>query len=170
MRLVCGLPLVRGRDGSEFGRHSSEGAHGHSAYGDVPDGPMNDDHAVFHDLLDHRESIQREVTRLPDGVVTITESDDPAIAEKIREHAEAMRRRLVEKRPIHMRDPLFAATFAHAEKIHMTIEPTPRGVRVVETSTDPKVVTLIQMHADVVSAFLKYGQEEVRKNHPVPRP
>ena len=131
---------------------------------------MDDDRAVFHYLLDHRDVIQRQVTRLPDGVATVTESDDPAVAQHIREHTQAMYQRLQEKRPIHMRDPLFAATFANAEKVKMTIEPTAKGVRVVETSTDPQVVALIQAHADVVSAFVERGHEEVRKTHPVPNP
>ncbi|WP_170229737.1 hypothetical protein [Polyangium fumosum] len=52
----------------------------------------------------------------------------------------------------------------------MTIEPTPKGVRVVETSTDPQVVALIQAHADVVTAFLEHGHVEIRKIHPVPEP
>jgi len=132
------------------------------------DASMNEDRAVFHYLLDHRNVIQRQVTKLPDGVSTLTESDDPAVAQKIRDHVQAMHGRLTEKRPIHMRDPLFAAVFENADKVTMKIEPTPKGVRVTETSTDPHVAALIHAHADVLSAFLAHGYEEVQKNHPVP--
>jgi hypothetical protein len=50
----------------------------------------------------------------------------------------------------------------------MTYEKTEKGVKVKETSDDPKVVKLIQGHARVVSNFIQNGYEEVRKNHPLP--
>ncbi|MDC0742836.1 hypothetical protein [Polyangium mundeleinium] len=156
--------------GGEHGGPGHGGMASHEGHGSPAGAALSDDRAVFHFLLANREVIQRQVTRLPDGVATVTESDDPAVAQRIREHVKAMHLRLQEKRPIHVRDPLFAATFANAEKVKMTIETTPRGVRVVETSTDPQVVALIQAHADVVTAFLERGHVEVRKNHPVPEP
>jgi uncharacterized protein len=50
----------------------------------------------------------------------------------------------------------------------MVREQTPKGIRVVETSTDPYVVKLIQAHAEVVSQFIKNGRAEAMKNHEVP--
>jgi hypothetical protein len=79
-----------------------------------------------------------------------------------------MHKRVEQGRPIHMRDPLFAAIFGNARKISMKVERTPKGVRVVETSTDPYVVKLIQAHADVLDRFIANGHAEVRKNHAVP--
>ena len=72
------------------------------------------DREMFHFLLSHRESITRNVKAIPNGVETLTESDDPEVADMIRRHVESMHRRLADGRPIHMRDPLFAAVFAHA--------------------------------------------------------
>ena len=123
---------------------------------------------VFHYLLDNRHKIRRTVTELPDGVDTLTESDDPEVAAKIREHVAAMYRRLEEGRPIHRRDPLFAEIFDHADAIEMTMTKTDLGLRVVETSSDPYVAKLIQSHAHVVSKFLENGRMEMRKNHPLP--
>ena len=60
--------------------------------------------------------------------------------------------------------------FRNAEAISLTIEPTPKGVRVIETSKDPTVALLIQAHAAVVSAFLESGHGEMRRDHPVPAP
>jgi hypothetical protein len=108
------------------------------------------------------------VTPTKSGVETITESDVPEVAAKIIEHAEAMHTRLKKRSPIHMRDPLFAEVFRHADKITMKIEKTKKGVKVEESSQDPYVVKLIQAHAEVVSKFLKDGHEEVRKNHTPP--
>jgi hypothetical protein len=101
-------------------------------------------------------------------VETVTESDNPDIAARIREHVKAMYRRVEEGRPIHMRDPLFAEVFRHADKIHMEFKKTKRGIRVSETSDDPYVARLIQAHADVVDLFVKNGFGEPHKNHAVP--
>lgn len=149
-----------------------------SAGGGMPGGPAGAmagdashaaDRALFHYLLDHREKIQRKVTKLPNGVETLTESADPEVSQKLREHVQSMRSRLEQKRPIHMRDPLFAEIFSVADLVSMSVEPTKNGVRVVETSTDPHVVALIQAHAEVVNKFVEKGYEEMRKNHPVPK-
>lgn len=126
------------------------------------------DQAVFHYLLDNHKAITRKVTKRPDGVETLTESDRPEVVAKIQEHAAAMHRRVKEGRPIHMRDPLFREIFAYVDRIEMTVEKTPRGVRVRETSKDAYVARLIQAHAEVVNRFVKNGRSEAWKNHPVP--
>lgn len=79
-----------------------------------------------------------------------------------------MERRVQDDSPIHLRDPLFAAVFQHADQIKSHSEDTAKGVHVVETSQDAFVVKLVQTHAEVVSLFLKNGFEEVRRNHAVP--
>ena len=136
-------------------------------------GPRRDperqhDMATFQFLLRHRDEIRRTVTKREDGVETVTESRNPEVVEKLRDHVEAMHVRLQRGRPIHMRDPLFRAVFQHAHLIDLKIEETAAGVRVVETSQDPYVVQLIQAHAEVLNRFLEHGHEEVRQSHPVP--
>lgn len=126
------------------------------------------DMPLIHELLDNGDRIARTVTKRPDGVETLTESDDPAIAKAIQAHVESMYGRVTERRPIHQRDPLFQAIFEHASQITMTHQLTPRGVRVTETSSDPYVVKLIQAHADVLNAFIRNGHAEAMKNHDVP--
>lgn len=126
------------------------------------------DHDVIHFLVENRHKIQRTITMLPDGISTLTESEDPDIAAEIRKHVESMARRIQEGMPIRMRDPLFAEIFRNAEKINVTREQTKNGMRVKETSADPRVVRLLQAHAEVVSLFLKNGYSELRKNHSTP--
>lgn len=125
---------------------------------------------MFHYLLGRGTAIKRTVKKLADGVETLTESDDPEIAATIQKHVESMHKRVKEGRPIHMRDPLFAAVFANAQKIKMQVEPTKKGVKVVETSNDPYVTKLIQAHAEVVNLFIANGFAEARTNHAVPKP
>jgi hypothetical protein len=126
------------------------------------------DMAGFHALLEHRAAITRQVTLRPDGVETLTESTDPEVARLIQTHVAAMLARVEERRPIHQRDPLFREIFANADRIDATWQTTPNGARVVETSTDPYAVKLIQAHADVVSRFLANGHAEMMQNHEVP--
>lgn len=127
-----------------------------------------EDRKWFQFLLDNRATIRRTITRTEIGVDTVTESDDPEVAAGIQTHVAAMHARVKEGRGIHMRDPLFREVFRHADTISMRITDTDKGVRVVETSDDPYVASLIQAHADVVSQFIANGHEEVRRNHAVP--
>jgi hypothetical protein len=126
------------------------------------------DMRLFHELLDNRHLITRQVTKLNDGIDTLTESDDPAVARKLQVHVAAMSARVTEARPIHQRDPLFREIFRNTDKIVMRHELTPNGVRVIETSADPYVALLIQAHAEVVNGFIANGHAEMMKNHPVP--
>jgi uncharacterized protein len=150
-----GPPLGRG-----FGRGRGPGRRG--------DADFDADHPVFEFLLDNRDSITRKVTKRKDGVETVTESQDPKVAAKIREHVAAMYKRVTKGNPIHMRDPLFREVFRHADQVKFVSESTKHGIRVVETSDDPYVAELIKAHADVVSKFIKHGHHEVRQNHAVP--
>ena len=102
---------------------------------------------------------------LPNGIDTVTESDKPEVAAKIRTHVAAMYARLKDGRPIHQRDPLFAELFAHAHQIDAVISATPNGVHVVETSDDPAVAKLLHRHAQAVDAFISNGMAEMMKNH-----
>jgi len=126
------------------------------------------DMTLIHFLLDNGKQVTRTITDLPNGVETLTESADPAIAAKIREHVAAMYRRVSGNKPIHMRDPLFRELFANADKIVMRSEATEKGVKVTETSTDPKVAALIKAHAQVGSKFIENGRAAAPKKHPVP--
>ena len=137
------------------------GMHGH-------DERHDEDHAVFEFLLQNHSKIKRTVKHLPDGVETLTESDDPKVAAKIKEHVEWMQYRVEKTHPIRMRDPLFAELFRNTDKITMEHVDTEKGIRVKETSQDPKVAKLIQAHAAVVSKFVERGFAEAMKNHSVP--
>ena len=132
------------------------------------DAMFHADREIFHSLLEDHKQVRRSVSKRPDGVVTLTESDDPNVALAIQGHVAAMHERVQKVLPIHMRDPLFAAVFGHAAKIKMEITKTDKGVRVVEISADPYVVKLIQAHAAVVDLFVAHGFDEARQNHAVP--
>lgn len=126
------------------------------------------DMQMFHRLLDQRADITRQVVLRPDGIETVTESFKPEVTRLLQTHVTSMLARVEDGRPIHLRDPLFAELFRYADRIEARHEATARGVRVVETSSDPYVVKLLQAHAEVVGKFLANGRPEMMKNHPVP--
>ena len=134
-------------------------------------GPRDDvraDQAVFHFLLANHDAIRRDVTRLENGVETLTESDRPDVTRKIQQHAAAMQKRVEEGRGFRYWDDLFSAIFRRHASISMIIKNTEKGVSVRETSDDSAIVVLIQAHADVVSQFVERGFDEAHRNHPVP--
>ncbi|MCM2371459.1 DsrE family protein [Aporhodopirellula aestuarii] len=149
--------------GQAMGRQLQDSGDGHSH-----DDRHDEDRDVFQYLLANHEKIQRSVKELSDGVETLTESDDPDVADKIKEHVEWMEYRIEETNPIRMRDPLFAEIFQHTDQIKMVHEDTEKGVRVTETSADPYVAQLIKAHAKAVSGFVERGFAEAMKNHAVP--
>ncbi len=114
---------------------------------------------AIHELFVNHDRITRTVTNLPDGIRTVTESDDPHIAMLIKEHVASMDRRVsagddpglpIESQALH-------AIFQDYDKIHTTIETTANGVIVVQTSSDGQTVASLQQHAAEVSDFVKNG-------------
>ncbi len=123
---------------------------------------------TIHALFEQNEKITRTVKNTETGVETLTESDDPKVQALIAEHAWAMQKLLANKQPIRQWDPLFAELFKYADKINLQITRTPKGVKVVETSSDPYVVKLMQAHAQGVSEFVKEGMPSMHKTHELP--
>ena len=124
---------------------------------------------VIRELLLQHERIQRQVDDLPNGIRTVTTSQDPAIADLIRTHVRQMQRRVEHGQPIRQMDPLFREIFRHHQQIEMDIEHVPGGVRVTETSDDPQVQLLIRQHAHrAVSEFVASGMPRAMQPTPLP--
>ena len=151
----------KGHGKQSGGKGGPQGAQGDAAH--------NTDMKAIQFLMANRAKIQRTVVNRPDGVETLTESDDPKVTAVLVEHVAAVARRVQEQRPIHARDPLFAELFRNAATLNMQVERTAKGVKVVETSPNAFSAKLIQAHAQVVSLFVANGPPEMRKNHAVPK-
>ena len=148
---------------------AGHGMHGGGAAAGRMGGGPGGDMGTIHALMDDHAAIERRVEDVPGGVATWTESDDPAVAANIRRHVREMAARLEAGRPIRRWDPLFAEIFDHADSIEMRVEDTPRGVYVVETSSDPAVALLIRQHARrAVSEFVEQGMQRMHEPTPVP--
>lgn len=124
---------------------------------------------VFHTLLAEHAKIERVVEDLPDGVRTLTTSDDPLVAGLIRLHVRQMDACLGAGLAVRRWDPIFVELARHYDRIEMVIEDVPGGVRVTETSDDPRVAMLIHQHAHRgVSEFVARGFDRAHEPTPMP--
>lgn len=149
-------------------RYRGMSASGHQARqrgGTSADPTIAADQKLIQGLFSGSRLIRRKVVDLPNGVETLTETDNVMLRKILMIHVKSMKKRVEDGRGFHLRDPLFHELFRHAAKIRMELWETPAGIHVRETSDDPYVVKLIQRHAEVVSLFLKNGPTEARRNH-----
>lgn len=118
----------------------------------------------IHELFVNHDRITRTVTNLPDRIRTVTESEDPRIAQLLKDHVATMRQRVdtgnnpglpIESKALH-------SIFQNYEKIETKVEMIERGVVVIQTSTDPTTVAALQQHASEVTDFVNDGMAAMR--------
>lgn len=151
-------------------QHRPRGHHHHHGHGENPEQAARHEHdkAVFHELLRRHDVIRRTVENTPEGIRSVTESDDPTIVSLLQQHVHEMHRRLEEGFGLRHWDAAFVEIFAQKDKVRMEITATEKGVVVTETSDDPNVVKLIQAHGVVVSAFVDSGGKAASQPSPLP--
>lgn len=115
------------------------------------------DMALVMNLVHENTKIRRSVTRLPDGIRTVTESDDPKTAQDIKAHVASMSGRLKDGKEFNIFSTTLPVIFDHAKHIKSTVEFTDKGAIVTRTSADAKAVAALQGHADEVTELVKEG-------------
>jgi hypothetical protein len=121
------------------------------------------DMGVVHDLLMNHASIKRTVTNLPDGIRTVTESDDPRVAQSIKAHVASMSQRLKDGREFNIFSTTLPVLFENRDKIKSVVEATEKGSVVTRTSTDARVVAALQGHAAEVTELAQEGMVAMRR-------
>lgn len=113
----------------------------------------------IHGMLLNHDRIKRTVTNLPNGIRTVTESDDPEIAATIASHVAGMGKRVKEGRDpdLPIQSPTLKIIFKNRDKITTTYESTPKGIVVVQTSDDAETVAALQKHAAEVTDLANRG-------------
>jgi peptidoglycan/xylan/chitin deacetylase (PgdA/CDA1 family) len=132
---------------------------GHGMMGSRFDKATAADVDLIHELLDNHDLIKRTVEKLPDGIRTVTESDDPRVAKYIKDHVQRMgqRVRAGNEMGLPMESPALLAIYRNRDKITTKVETTDKGVVVVQTSGDPAAVAVLQEHAGEVSDLVRGG-------------
>jgi hypothetical protein len=118
-----------------------------------------DERRDLHDLFSNHNRIRRTVTNLPDGIRTVTESDDPEVAATIKKHVTEMGKRVEEGRDpgLPIESPALHSIFRDKDKIKTAYETTEKGIVVVQTSTDATAVKALQDHAAEVTDLAQRG-------------
>jgi hypothetical protein len=117
------------------------------------------EHSDIRDLFLNHESIKRTVTNLPNGIRTVTESDDPKVAATIKKHVAEMGKRVEEGRDpgLPIESPALHSIFRDKDKIKSAYEATEKGIVVVQTSTDATAIKALQDHAAEVTDLVQRG-------------
>jgi hypothetical protein len=152
-----GSPLAHGREGMRHGM-------GGGMMGTAHDGETMAQMRAIHDLFLNHDRITRTVANLPDGIRTRTESDDPRIAQLLRDHVASMRQRVDagDDPGLPIESEALRSIFRNYEKITTEVETTEKGVVVVQTSDDPATVAALQQHASEVTDFVRNGMAAMR--------
>jgi hypothetical protein len=114
---------------------------------------------VIHELIVNHDRIKRTVSNLPDGIRTVTESEDPKIAQLIKEHVVSMDQRVrTQNDPgLPIESPALRTILRNGDKIRLSTETTPTGVIVTQTSSDTETVRALQQHASEVTDLVQGG-------------
>jgi predicted methyltransferase len=115
------------------------------------------DMGLVMDLVHNNTKIKRTVTNLPDGIKTVTESDDPQVAQAIKTHVASMSGRLKDGREFNIFSTTLPVIFDNADKIKSVVEMTDKGAVVIQTTADAKVAVALQAHATEVTELVQEG-------------
>ena len=150
-------------------RGMKPGAGGHSPMAGATamltkqDAGSSADMDLVHDLVMNHAKIKRTVTNLPNGISTVTESDDPKVAQAIKAHVASMSQRLKDGREFNIFSTTLPVLFENRDKIKSVVEVTEKGSIVTRTSTDAKVVAALQGHAAEVTELAQEGPVAMRR-------
>jgi hypothetical protein len=128
------------------------------------DGAFAADMHLVRDMLFSHDRIRRTVTNLPNGIKTVTESDDPQVAQAIQTHVASMVQRLSDGKEFNLFSKTIPVLFDNRDKIETTVETTAKGSVVTQTSADAKVVTALQEHATEVDELVREGMAAMMRN------
>jgi hypothetical protein len=144
-------------DGMQPGMMMRGMQHGPMARMHSGDTAFQADMQLVHEILASHDKITRTVENLPDGIRTVTESEDPQVAQAIKAHVGSMEQRLKDGRIFNLFSPTLPVLFENKDKIKTTVETTQKGSIVTQTSPDAKVVAALQAHAVEVSELARDG-------------
>jgi hypothetical protein len=126
-------------------------------------GRMGMDHRAdaqtIHQLFSNHTQIRRTVTEIPNGIRSVTESDNPAVTALIQSHVSQMYEKVNSKRSIPMigMSSTLPTMLRSANQYQRQLHETAKGIEVIETSNDPNLVAVIREHAQEVTRFVEQG-------------
>jgi hypothetical protein len=122
------------------------------------------DMQLVHEMVMKHDQIKRTVTNLPNGIRTVTESDDPSVTQAIQTHVVSMEGRLADGRVFNRFSETLPVLFDAKDKLKSQVQITAKGAIVTQTSDDPVVVAALQAHAQEVSELARDGQAAMMRS------
>ena len=128
---------------------------------DITDQEVND----LKQLFQKHNEIKRLVENIPNGIITVTESDNEELRSSIVDHVTMMVTRLQEEKnpQVIIQSPTLHEIFKYYDEIETEIELTEKGISVIQTSENPEVVALLQQHASEISDMVDRGMQAVHE-------
>ena len=128
---------------------------------DITDQEVND----LKQLFQKHNEIKRLVENIPNGIITVTESDKEELRSRIVDHVTMMVTRLQEEKnpQVIIQSPTLHEIFKYYDEIETEIELTEKGISVIQNSENPEVVALLQQHASEISDMVDRGMQAVHE-------
>jgi len=165
--LVCGLTESH----AAGNHHHSKMMHGHHQHDEVnmPGLQGKDTTPIevkdLKNIFRNYEKITRTAKNLENGIETVTISKDKIIRQSVINHVGMMVTRFEQgKNPeVIIQSPTLTELFKYYEKVNTEIELVDNGIKVIQTSNDPKVVQLLQKHAAEINDMVERGMQSVHE-------
>ncbi|MHA1189323.1 MAG: hypothetical protein ACTSSQ_02510 [Alphaproteobacteria bacterium] len=111
------------------------------------------------------DTITRQVTNMPNGIRSVTNSSDEEVMANLVSHVSGMIARVenLDDPQIMIQSPTLDIFFARGDGIQSEIEVTDEGIVVVQTSDDPEIVAALHTHAAEVSEMADRGMQAVHE-------
>ena len=121
--------------------------------------------AMVHDMIMNHDRITRTVTNLADGIRTVTESDDPRLAQLVTDHVTTMYARVIagDDPGLPIESPALRTIYRNGDKITTVLDTTNKGIVVVQTSRDSVTVAALQKHASEVTELVRDGMAAMHR-------
>jgi hypothetical protein len=115
-------------------------------------------------LFMRHPDMTRRVENIPNGIRTVTETQNDALRDALVNHVVMMIARIEngDDPRVPIQSPTLSILFEKGSAIETEIIPSDLGVIVVQTSTDPEVVAALQTHAAEVSDLAARGMQSVQ--------
>lgn len=141
MHNVIGTPMLEGKDTEDF------------------------EVAELRALFENHQDLTRTVENLPNGIRTVTETDNETLRDALASHIMSMLMRVDEKRDpeIPLQSLTLDVLFEKSEFITTEMDYTAKGIAIVQTSDDPDVVAALQTHAAEVSDLAARGMQSAHE-------
>ncbi len=120
--------------------------------------------ALRHLFQNHGE-LERSVMKLPNGIQTVTETENEELRAYLVSHVSDMMARVEENRDpeIPIQSRTLDGIFLGHEEIETTVEATDQGVTVTQISDNPEIVELLHQHAGEIDDMVARGMDAVHE-------